>query len=198
MRPDDHEDQSAVGGQDVPGHSEHGAYWPPRPFARARASEAIQDLLDNAHDDTPAARSVVDLLHRTQREAGELDAFVDLARHALLGDSDTLADGRQWLQERLRRHPADAPAHAPGHAPTPGDPAGLGDPHGPRQLGAEAWVPPTAVLDVAIGAAFTAVDADRGRVLGPIQQRVVDLGRLIAVTMTILTGIPLDFGGRER
>ncbi len=198
MRPDDHEDQSAVGGQDVPGHSEHGAYWPPRPFARARASEAIQDLLDNAHDDTPAARSVVDLLHRTQREAGELDAFVDLARHALLGDSDTLADGRQWLQERLRRHPADAPAHAPGHAATPGDPAGLGDPHGPGELGAEAWVHPTAVLDVAIGAAFTAVDADRGRVLGAIQQRVLDVARLLAVTMTILTGIPLDFGGRER
>jgi Domain of unknown function (DUF1929)/Glyoxal oxidase N-terminus len=197
----DHEFQSVVGGEDISGHPEHGAYWPPRPFARARATEAIQNLLDNAHDDTPAARSVVDLLRRTQREAGKLDAFADLARHTLLGDGDALADGRQWLREQLRQHEASARAHVPAHDATPGDPAGFGDPHGPGgpgELGAEAWVHPTAVLDIAIGAAFTALDADRDRVLGAIQQRMLDVARLLAATMTVLTGIPLDIGGRER
>jgi hypothetical protein len=180
----DHTHQPHQDDGEGPEHREHGAYWPPRPLARARASIAIGDLVGNAHGTSVA----VDRLRSIPRDLQELDAFVELARRALLGDSEALASARSWLDDRSDPRLTSALPTHPEH--------GHSAEHG--VLEAEPWVHPSALLDLTIGTAFTAAQADRPGALQMVQQRVVDVARPIAVTMTVLADIPPQVTGRER
>lgn len=170
-------------GGDVPGHPEHPAYHPRRLLARARASQTIDDLLANAHGDSSASRAAVEHLRNTVEALDGLDNFVGRSRLALLGDGDALDSARQWLRNHID----------PDEAPRPERPLAE-----EGHLAAEPWIHPSALLDLTIGAAFTASDADRIGALQMIQRRVIDVARPIAIVMTIVAELPPELSGRRR
>lgn len=174
---------------DVPGHPEHGGYWPPRSIARTRAAIAITELVENGTGRSPAAKAVVDRLRGTLRHVGEIDEFVQLARQALFGDLEALASARKWLGTSRdgEGHGADRRGYDGAHHR-----AALGD------LQAEPWIHPSGLLDFAIGAAFVAPDGDRRAALQTVRQRVFDVARSTAVTMAILADIPRELPGGDR
>lgn len=172
----------------VQGGHEHREYWPPRSVARARASEAIDDLIANGHDRSSAARTAVARLKTTLGDLRELDEVIGLFRMTMLGDEAALADARRWL---------DFPHHTLGRTdtePRPGaEPSRRGD-----LLSAESWVNPSAMLDLAIGAVFVGADTDRPRILASLEHRITDTIRPLAVVMTILAELPAGVVGRDR
>jgi hypothetical protein len=179
----------------LPGHPEHGDYWPARVLTRPRASAAISQLLAGGHGDTPDAAAVVERLSGAVEAIQQLDGFVEHARLALLGDAEALSAARTWLKELVDRPPRPPDPTEPHH----GMPTGGHDP--PTESGhleAGPWMHPSALLDVTIGAAFTAIDLDRPAALHALSALVRAVARPVAVTMTILRDIPPGLEPRDQ
>jgi hypothetical protein len=116
--------------------------------------QAIAMAVDDEDDRLRRERPVAIL----ENAFAELDEMVVHTRLVMLGDHEALTTCRRWLSERAVPRPDHHLAPEPGHDGHGPGPVGDGPGHG-----VSGSVNPQPVLDLLIGAAFTALDDDRLR-----------------------------------